>query len=329
MLTENKSEKSLGWKSCLTAFKFKESGILGILILICIALSIASPSFLQYQNLINVVRQFAEISIMAIGMTFVIVCGEIDLSVGSIYGICAVLAGYLLHRGYSPLLVFIISLLVGVLCGSINGLLTTKARMPAFIATLGTMQLLRGGAYALTNGWPISQFPNTNNWFFKMGDNLFNVIPIQVIIMIIANIILGLVLAKTVFGFKVYSVGGNSNASKLAGINISKVKIVSFILAGVLSAFAGMMGLSYLGSVSATAGSGREMDVIAAVIIGGASLSGGTGTIFGTFLGAAIMGVVRNGMILLGIPAFYQDSFIGIVILVAVLANIWLNKKSE
>jgi len=303
----------------------QELGVLAVLIVIGVVLSLTTKSFLTRTNLINVVRQFSEISIMAVGMTFVIICSEIDLSVGSIYGICAIISGYLLNRGGDPALAFILALSVGIGIGAVNGFLVTKFRIPAFIATLSMMQIVRGGAYGISKGWPISQFPSVDNWFFGMGERVAG-IPIQIFIMILINIVASRLLSKTTLGFQTYAVGGNANASRLSGINNGAVKTVAFMISGALAALGGMIGLAYLQSVAATAGAGRELDVIAAVIIGGTSMSGGKGTILGTFLGAAIMGVVRNGMVLLGVQAYYQEAFIGLVILVAVLADTWLKR---
>jgi simple sugar transport system permease protein/ribose transport system permease protein len=264
---------------------------------------------------------------MSIGMTFVIINAEIDLSVGSTYGFAGIAAAYLLRGGHSPIIAFIAAIGAGILVGCINGFFVTTARVPAFIATLGMMQVVRGGAFAISQGRPISGFPDTENWFFMLGEKLFDVIPIQVIIMFVLNIAAGILLAKTKFGFKTYAVGGNERAARLAGIDITRVKVLGFVIMGALSALGGIIGLAYLNSVTPTSGSGREMDVIAAVIIGGTKLSGGKGTILCTFLGAAIMGVVRNGMVLMGVPAFYQEALIGAVILTAVLADTWLLKK--
>lgn len=309
--------------------RFQELGVLSVLLFICIILSVITPNFKEAANLINVVRQFSEISIMAIGMTFIIICAEIDLSVGSVYGICAIIAAYFLNKGYNSMFAFISSLFAGLIIGYINGFLCTKGRIPAFIVTLATLSLARGGAYGISKGWPISEFPDTNNWFFGMGSRIGGVIPVQIVIMLMLNLIAAIALSKTTFGYKIYAVGGNKNAAKLVGISVDKVKILSFVVMGGLSALAGMIGLAHLNSVAATAGTGREMDVIAAVIIGGTNLSGGKGTILGTLLGAAIMGVVRNGMVLLGVQAYYQEAFIGLVILIAVLADTWLTTSKS
>lgn len=313
----------------VSSVRFQELGVLCVLVLICIILSIITPNFKELTNLINVVRQFSEISIMAIGMTFIIICAEIDLSVGSTYGLCAIIAAYLLNKGINPFIAFLCSLLTGLIIGFINGFFATKGRIPAFIVTLAMLAIARGGAFAISKGWPISEFPNTDNWLFGMGARIGGIVPTQIIIMLVLNVIAAILLAKTTFGFKVYAVGGNKNAAKLAGISVDTVKIISFVIMGGLSALAGMIGLAHLHSVAATAGTGREMDVIAAVIIGGTNLYGGKGTILGTLLGAAIMGVVRNGMVLMGVKAYYQEAFIGLVILIAVLADTWLTKSKS
>lgn len=329
MLNINVESSKLTQNNFLRKIKFQELGVLCVLLVICAILAVVTPSFKETTNLINVVRQFSEISIMAVGMTFIIICAEIDLSVGSIYGLCAIIAAYMLNKGMNPFFAFTCSLLAGMAIGLFNGFLTTKGKIPAFIVTLATLSMARGGAFAISKGWPISEFPDTDNWFFGMGTRIAGVIPVQIIIMLILNIIAGILLAKTTFGYKVYAVGGNKNAAKLAGIAVDKIKMLSFVIMGALSALAGMVGLAHLNSVAATAGTGREMDVIAAAIIGGTNLYGGKGTILGTFIGAAIMGVVRNGMVLLGVQAYYQEAFIGLVILIAVLADTWLTRSKS
>lgn len=309
---------------------FREFGVLMVLVAIIAVLSLTTKTFLNPMNIINVVRQAVEIIIMAIGMTFVIVSAEIDLSVGSIYGVTAMLAAAILKSGAEPTLAFLASIGAGLCIGFINGFLATKARMPAFIVTLGTMQVFRSVAYGISNGKSISAFPeqSLNSWVFNIGGNI-GPIPIQVIIMAIMLAIAIIVLKKTKFGFETYATGGNKRAALLGGINVDKVKIISFMLSGAMSAFAGMIGIAYLKSVPTTAGEGREMDVIAAVILGGAALSGGRGSILGTMIGAIIMSVIKNGMVLLSVPAFWQSGFIGVVIILAVLLDTTITRSSK
>ena len=310
--------------------KFREMGVLVVLAIIVVALSIVSPIFLKPVNLVNVVRQTVEIGVMAIGMTLLIISGEMDLSVGSIFGATAMLGALMFKNNMNPTLVFILMLAGGAAIGFINGFLVTKAKMPAFIATLGTMQIFRSVAYAISGGMSISVFPEkaTNSWVFKMGASVGKV-PVQVIIMLILFVVAHIVMSKTKFGFDIYATGGNKRAAKLAGISTDRIKMECFMLTGALCALAGMISIAYLQSVPTTAGSGREMDVIAAVILGGAALSGGRGTILGTFIGAIIMSVVKNGMVLLSVPVFWQSGFIGVIIILAVLLDTWLGKNEQ
>ncbi len=323
-------EKQLALKWRKENKSFREFGVLMVLIGIMAVLSIATPSFLKAQNLINIIRQMTEIGIMAIGMTMVIVCAEIDLSIGSIYGASAMVAALMIKDGISPSLAFVVAICAGAAIGFINGFLSTKAKMPAFIVTLGTMQIFRSVAYAVSGGRSIGAFSSDSlaSWVFGIGGNV-GPIPIQIIIMLVLFIITYIVMKKTKMGFDMYATGGNKRAARLAGINTDRMKITSFVIMGILAAFAGMISIAYLKSVPTTAGSGREMDVIAAVILGGTSMSGGRGTIFGTFLGAAIMAVVKNGMVLLSVPAFWQSGFIGIIIIAAVLMDTWITSKNS
>lgn len=309
---------------------FREFGVLMVLIGIMAVLSITAPSFLKTQNLINIMRQMTEIGIMAIGMTMVIVCAEIDLSIGSIYGATAMVAALLIKDGISPTLAFLVAICAGAAIGFINGFLSTKAKMPAFIVTLGTMQIFRSVAYAVSGGRSIGAFSSESqkSWVFGIGSNI-GPIPVQIIVMVALFIITFIIMKKTKLGFDIYATGGNKRAARLAGINTDLMKIISFVIIGVLSAFAGIISIAYLKSVPTTAGAGREMDVIAAVILGGTSMSGGRGTILGTFLGAAIMAVVKNGMVLLSVPAFWQSGFIGIIIIAAVLMDTWITAKNS
>ena len=309
---------------------FREFGVLMVLIGIVIVLSIITPSFMRPQNIINIIRQMTEIGIMAIGMTMVIVCAEIDLSIGSIYGASAMVAALMIKDGISPAIALVTAIAFGAAIGFINGFLSTKAKMPAFIVTLGTMQIFRSIAYAVSGGRSIGAFSKkaTESWVFGIGGNI-GPIPIQIIVMLALYIITYVIMKKTKFGFDVYATGGNKRAARLAGINTDRSKIICFVVMGVLAAFAGIISIAYLKSVPTTAGSGREMDVIAAVILGGTSMNGGRGTILGAFLGAAIMAVVKNGMVLLSVPAFWQSGFIGIIIIAAVLMDTWITAKNN
>ena len=307
----------------------RELGVLIVLILIMIIMSIASPMFLKFDNLINIVRQTVEIGIMAIGMTYLIIAGELDLSIGSLFATCAMLAGFFFKTEViPPTLVFFLILLCGIALGCVNGLLVTRVNIPSFIVTLGTMKIFRSFAYAIGNGKSISQFPEsaTNSWVWKMGAKI-NGLPVQIFIMIALFIVFGIVLKKTTYGYKVYATGGNPKAAQLSGINVKNTKLIAFGLMGLMCSASALISTTYLETVTTTSGQGREMDAIAAVILGGAALSGGRGTILGTFIGAIIMATVKNGMVLLNVPVFWQDGFIGIVVILAVLVDTIIHRK--
>ncbi len=309
----------------------REFGVFLVLVIIMIALSIASPVFLKPVNLVNIVRQTVEIGIMAIGMTYLIIAGELDLSVGSLFATCAMFGGFLFKNQVVPAsIAFLLVLLCGIALGCFNGLLVTRLGIPSFIVTLGTMKIYRSFAYAIGNGQSISQFPEsaTNSWGWKMGAKI-NGIPVQIFIMLLLFVIAHVILKKTSYGYKVYATGGNDKAAHLSGINIKNTRLIAFAAMGVLCALAALISTAYLNTVTTTSGEGREMDAIAAVILGGAALSGGRGTILGTFLGAIIMATVKNGMVLLNVPVFWQDGFIGVVVIIAVLIDTLIHRKDE
>lgn len=307
----------------------REFGVFLVLIIIMVIMSIASPVFLKTVNLVNIVRQTVEIGIMAIGMTYLIIAGELDLSVGSMFATCAMFGGLLFKSQiFPPTIVFFLVMLCGVALGSINGLFVTRVGIPSFIVTLGTMKIYRSVAYALGNGQSISQFPEaaTNSWVWMLGAKIAGV-PVQIFIMFLLFIGAHVLLKKTVYGYRVYATGGNDRAAHLSGVNVKNTRLVAFAMMGALCAIAALISTAYLNTVTTTSGEGREMDAIAAVILGGAALSGGRGTIPGTFLGAIIMATVKNGMVLLNVPVFWQDGFIGSVVIIAVLIDTLFHRK--
>ena len=313
-----------GWRH------FKERGVLLVFIGLCAVFSILTPNFRQIPNLINIMRQISEISIAAVGMTFIIICAEIDLSVGSVYGLSAIVAAIILRSslgGISVPLAFLGALAVGASIGLMNGVITTKLKVPAFIVTLSVLAIARGAVYGVTGGYSVSVFPKSADPFFLIGESIGGVFPIQIIIMVVFSVIAGIILSKTTYGFQIYATGGNKKAADLTGINTDRIKIISFVFCGLCSALSGLIALAYLTSVHPSAGVGREMDIIAAVVVGGTYLYGGRGTILGTFIGAAIIGVVRNGMVLLSVPAYSQEAAIGLVILLAVITDTLLRRE--
>jgi ribose transport system permease protein len=289
------------------------------LLIITIILAIMSSDFLTLNNILNVLRQVSINALIAFGMTFVILTGGIDLSVGSILALSGALTAGFMADGTSPVAAIALGLAAGAFMGAINGVLVSKGKVAPFIATLATMTIFRGLALVYTDGRPITGFDS--NLFTLMGAGyLFN-IPVPVIWMLVFFILLYFVLRKTTFGRQVYAIGGNEEATVLSGIKVDRVKIVIYSITGFLSAMAGIILTSRLNSAQANAGVGYELDAIAAVVLGGTSLSGGRGWIFGTLIGSMIIGVLNNGLNLLEVSSFYQQVVKGTVILLAVLLD--------
>lgn len=304
---------------------FSKMQALIVLILLVIVAAFLSPVFLTSANLLNILLAVAVTAILAIGQTYIIILAEIDLSVGAILGLSgAITAGYLTHGNLIAGL--IAGLVVGFIGGLINGLLVTYGKLPSFIATLGTMTAYAGLTLVYTQGNPITI---SSQSFEFIGQGFLLGVPVPVWIMIILYVIFWLLLHRTHFGRYVFATGGNQEASRLSGINVKQVKLWSFIMAGVLSAVAGFIITSRLSSAEPTAGSGLEMDAIAAVILGGTSLAGGKGGLLGTVIGAIILGVLDNGMNLLNVSAFYQGVAKGVIILLAVLLDRNMNSLSS
>jgi ribose transport system permease protein len=316
-------------------FAARETGVFIALLVLCVFLAIATPNFLSVRNLLNVGRQVSILGIMAIGMTFVLITREVDLSVGSIYAITGLSCGLLLVAGVPLFPAILLGVLMGAGIGFINGWLSTYGRLPSFITTLGMLSVARGAALLLTNGEPVTVNEQTvtneatlNTFYFLGQGQLFGFIPMQLVFFMLTAFVFWILLSHTTFGFRVYAVGGSDKAARLSGIRVPHIKIWAFALMGALSAVGGILGLAFLPSGQAgRTGLGLELDVIAAAIVGGASLSGGEGTILGTILGVLIIGVLRNGLILLGISPFAQTVIIGAVIILAVGIDKWTERR--
>ncbi|MGV4968094.1 ribose ABC transporter permease RbsC [Priestia aryabhattai] len=297
--------------------------LLGLFILIVIV-SILNPSFLEPLNILNLLRQVAINALIAFGMTFVILTGGIDLSVGSILALSSALMAGMIVSGVDPIFAILIGCVLGAVMGMINGLLIIKGKMAPFIATLATMTIFRGLTLVYTDGNPITGL-GENYYFQLFGRGYFLGIPVPAITMILAFAVLWVILHKTPFGRRTYAIGGNEKAAFISGIKVPKVKVMIYSLAGLLAALSGAILTSRLNSAQPTAGTSYELDAIAAVVLGGTSLSGGRGRIVGTLIGALIIGTLNNGLNLLGVSSFYQMVVKGIVILIAVLID---RKKS-
>lgn len=303
----------------MNAVTQKLGPLLGLIILVVIV-SILNPSFLEPLNILNLLRQVAINALIAFGMTFVILTGGIDLSVGAILALSSALTAGMMVSGIDPIIAIIIGCILGGLMGTVNGLFVTKGKMAPFIATLATMTIFRGLTLVYTGGNPITGLGD--NYLFQLfGRGYFLGIPVPAITMILTFGVLFIILHKTPFGRKTYAIGGNEKAALISGIKVPKVKIMIYSLSGMLAALAGAILTSRLNSAQPTAGTSYELDAIAAVVLGGTSLSGGKGRIFGTLIGALIIGTLNNGLNLLGVSSFYQMVVKGIVILIAVLLD--------
>ncbi|HEX2952530.1 MAG TPA: ABC transporter permease [Bacillota bacterium] len=296
------------------------------LVLLCVLIAFMSPVFLTLDNLMNIILQVAVIVVMAVGSTYVIITGGIDLSVGSIMGLVGVITAITLHGTNSTLLGILVSLGLGAFIGLVNGLLITIGKVPPFCATLGMMAIGRGLAFVITKGCPISNFSDQFRFF---GAGYLGPIPIPVIEAVIVALVGGYILSHTPLGRYIFAVGSNLRATRLSGVNTKLIVTLTYLISGLLCGLAAILFIGRINSGHPLAGQGYEMDAIAAVVIGGTSLAGGTGSISGTFIGALIMGVIRNGLNLINVDPFWQNVVLGAVIIIAVLVDQRTKGKEE
>lgn len=291
------------------------------LIILMAVITIINSNFLTANNLLNLLLQVTSNALIAFGMTFVILTGGIDLSVGSILALSSALTAGLLGSGMPVTLAILISLILGCILGMMNGLLISYGKLAPFIVTLATMTIFRGATLVYTNGNPITKGLSDTFLFQFLGQGYIVGIPFPVIIMFIVFIVLYVLIHKTAFGKSVYAIGGNEKAAYISGVKLNKVKIIIYSISGIMASISGLIMTSRLSSAQPTAGASYEMDAIAAVVLGGTSLSGGKGRILGTLIGALIIGVLNNGLNIIGVSAFWQQVVKGVVILIAVLID--------
>ena len=295
-------------------------GILSVLVLLCVIVSIATSKFLKPNNLISVLRQISINAYIALGMTLIIILGHIDLSVGAIVAMSGTLTvGFIVTQGLPIPVAILLGILLGMVAGMISGMIVTYFRVPAFIITMAMMNVCSGVAYVYSGG----QATRINDDFFSaIGTGyLFNTIPLPVVYMIILIIVISFLLGKTKFGTYIYAIGGNREAARLSGVPIKKVEIAVFTISGVLSAFAGLVLCSRMYSGQPSVGNGYELDAIAACVLGGTSMSGGKGRISGTIFGAMVIGIISNGLNLIGVSSYWQLIVKGLIIACAVLLD--------
>jgi ribose/xylose/arabinose/galactoside ABC-type transport system permease subunit len=297
----------------LTAFK--EIGILAAFLILCIVTALVNPIFLYTDNMIDVLRSISFTLISAVGMTFVIIGGGLDLSVGSVLALGGMVSGWALVNNLPVSVAILLGMVTGMLLGWFNGIVIVKFRIPALIVTLGTMNIARGAVYVISRGRPFYPFPEA---FKEIGQGGFLGIPYVIYIAVLVAAVGHYVLSHTVFGRSVMALGGNEEASRVSGIATNRVKLIVYMIAGVCAALTGILMAARLSSSQAGAGTGWELTVIASVIIGGTSMYGGSGSILGTLIGTAIMTVLTNAMVLMGVSVYWQKIFVGFIIIAAV-----------
>ena len=308
-------------------FSINGMGVVVAYIVLCTFLGFATRNFFTVGNFMTIIRQAVWVGVMGIGMTFVIATGGIDLSVGSTLGFCGLMTAIFLTGGMNVLLALLLVILIGAAIGLVNGVLIAKIGIPAFIATLGTMSILRGAVYVYTKGIPI--FGIKNYLFRFLAQGYIGIVPFPIILMVIFLAVFCFILYYTKFGRYVLAIGSNEEGARLVGINIDKIKMSVYVITGALCAVAGILFTSRSEAATATAGSGYEMDVMAAVVIGGTSMSGGKANLPATILGAVFMATIRNGLNMMGINTLWNDVVLGSVILLAVVMDIGINKLRE
>lgn len=313
--------------------EIRELGIAIMLLALVVVFALVSDTFILPKNIMNILRQVSLNGIMACGMTMIILLGDIDLSAGAVYFASGMTCALMVTNGIPFWLAILAGILVGAACGLVNGLLVAKVGLPAFIATLGMTNIVRGIWQTLSGGKVISmteasvKVPGLKTFLFLGSGKIGDFVPMLVVFFLIILILSFVLIQVTRFGFHLKAVGGNAAAARVVGINVEKVKIGAFTIHGAFCGVVGILALSYLSSVQGTTGDGTELDAIAAVIMGGTSALGGEGSVIGTLIGVLIMGVLKNGLVLIGVTSFMQTAIIGLVVILSVAFDIQTSKK--
>jgi ribose transport system permease protein len=307
----------------------REFIVLLFLLALSFLLGLRTDAFLTVNNLTNITRAFSWVAIAAFGESLVMIIGGIDLSVGAVMALSGLVATMGIHAGLPVPLATLSGLLAGVAVGWVNGSIVGRTRLAPFIVTLGTMSIARGVAFGLTGGWPLRDLPLGFRFLGQYDLNFGSwSLPMPVLIMLALALLVVFLMEFTVLGRYIYTLGGSERALFFSGLDTTRIKIIVYTLCGALAAVAGLLMTARLGVAAPTAAIGYELDIIAAVVIGGTSLFGGEGSILGVLLGAAFLQVLRNGLVILGFPAYWQAAVIGAVILAALLVGYWRQRVS-
>ncbi len=300
------------------------SGIILVLIVLCILLSLVTDSFASMKNITNVMRQISITGVLAVGMSFAFIVSEIDLSVGSVVGFMGGLLTLMLAGGVSFPAAVLAVIALCIVIGGFNGLITTHFMIPSFVVTLAMEYMLRGGLYIMSGGTPITGLPE---WLVDFGLSSFLGLPSPVWIMFAVFLAGWIILSRTTLGRNLFAIGGNIRAADYSGINVLLVKASAFVICSICAGIAAILQTARLGSAQPSAGTGMEMEAIVAACLGGMSMGGGYGSVIGVLMGTMLLGVISNGMVLMGIDSYYQQIVKGLIILGAVLYNMRSNRK--
>jgi ribose transport system permease protein len=307
--------------------KTKEMSMFIALAILCLIMTVSTSTFMTPYNIGIIARQISFIAIVAIGQTVVLLTGGIDLSVGSIAGLSGILCSLLMTKMHvDALSIIFISLVLGIILGCVNGILIGRLKLNAFIVTLAMGEIYGGLILVITRGYPILDLPES---FAFLGQGMIGLVPVPVIFMLVITVVIAYLLENTPFGRNIYAVGGNSVAAKLAGIKVENVTLYVYMLSGMFASFSGLLLTSRMNAGQPTIGSSWVMPSVTAAIIGGTSLSGGEGTIIGTIIGAAFMGVLANGIVLLNISSYWERVITGAVVIIAVVIDLLRKIRSQ
>lgn len=326
-IQENNLQKS-GWAKRLRELALSKEGVLFIIMILAIlGISTQSNVFLTQSNILNQGRLITEIALIALPMTYIIITGGIDLSVGSIAGLSAIMLGYSWDTWGLPLeLAIVVALAVSTLAGFINGLIIVRLEVPPLITTLATLALYRGMALGISESRSVRGYPD---WFLRLGDGSFLGIPNQLWILIIAIVITAVILSRTTFGRSLYAIGNNEVAARFSGIPVGRYKLIIYTLSGFMAGLSGYILVSRVTTTRSDMGSGWELDAIAAVVLGGTSIFGGSGSIIGTVIGFILIQLLKNGLSLMGVTGDATIVVIGLVLIFAILVNNLIQHQAE
>ncbi len=309
----------------------RATGVAVALTVVIAVLALSTSSFGRAQNLLDISRQMAVVGLMTLGLTIVLSSGQIDLSIGSTFGLSGMVAATLIDGGADVGVAVLAALGIGVAVGLVNGWLSAYLGLSSFIVTLGMLQVLRGLALVMTDGAPIGLFGLEGGLlealFFLGQGRLFGFVPMQFVALVVVAVLLATVMRNSKWGLQAFAAGGNPTAAFIAGVPVARIQTSAFVVSGILAATAALLSLGFIGSFAPTAGTGVELTVFAAAVLGGASLSGGEGSVLGAVLGAALLSVINNGLILLGVSPFWQLAAIGIITILAVGVSTVLDKR--